>query len=240
MITTNVFQRTFHIRFGNATGTGFAIDRGGKQYLVTARHVVENITSGQPLDIYHDKQWKSLNIEIVGFGDGQTDVAVLGCPVRLAPPYPLEASAAGLAYGQKVYFVGFPFGWDSGNEHMNHEFPLPFVKAGIVSALGFETPSRIFIDAHGNEGFSGGPVVFEQQNTSLDKFHVAGIVAEAPRPRIRSVVNKDGNPLVGNDGKPLAYFQENAGFVVAISIRHATKMIDANPIGFQLPTGEDS
>ena len=239
MITTNVLQRTFHIRYGEGTGTAFAIDRDGKQYLVTAKHVVEGITSGNSLAIYHEKKWKNINIEVVGCGDGATDVAVLGCRVRLAPSHPLEASMEELIYGQKVYFVGFPFGWDGGHEHMNNEFPLPFVKAGFISAIQFNS-SRIYIDAYGNPGFSGGPVVFVPMGKPRNELRVAGIVAEAPRPRMRPVVGKLGVSLVGNDGEPLAYFQENQGFVVAFSIRHATELIDANPIGFQLSTGERS
>ena len=43
MITRNVIQRIFHIKRDNSTGTAFTIDRGSKQYLATARHVVEGI-----------------------------------------------------------------------------------------------------------------------------------------------------------------------------------------------------
>ena len=56
MITSNVIQRTFHIRRDNSTGTAFTIDRGSKQYLVTARHVVEGIESGNAIEIFHEGQ----------------------------------------------------------------------------------------------------------------------------------------------------------------------------------------
>ena len=39
MITTNVIQRTFFVKIGNMTGAAFTIDRNGRQYLVTARHI---------------------------------------------------------------------------------------------------------------------------------------------------------------------------------------------------------
>ena len=99
MITANVIRRTFHIRYGGATGTAFAIDHGGKQYLVTARHVVPDITTGGTIDIFHDKQWKSIAVTVVGIGAGEKDIAVLAGPIRLASPHPLEASSAGLVYG---------------------------------------------------------------------------------------------------------------------------------------------
>ena len=160
MITSNVIHRTFHIRYGNITGTGFAIERCNRQYLITAQHVVEGITSGRSIEVLHERQWKTLPIQVIGIGVDPVDVAVLACPVRLAPAHPLVASTAGLAYGQQVFFLGYPFGWDSGHDDINRDIPMPFAKAGIVSAMINEDASRIFIDAHGNKGFSGGPVVF--------------------------------------------------------------------------------
>ena len=41
---------------------------------------------------------------------------------------------------------------------------------------------------------------------------------------------------MGDDGEPIAYFPENQGLVVAFDIRHATNLIDANPVGLQLPS----
>ena len=168
MITNNVIQRTFRIGCGIKSGTAFAIDRGGKQYLVTALHVVRGITSGDKIAIFHDKQWKNTPVDVVGLGRNDVDVAVLSCPIRLAPPHPMEASGAGLIYGQSIYFLGFPFGWDGGAENINREFPVPFVKAGIVSAVIPGNPTRIYIDGHGNKGFSGGPVLFAPKRSATE------------------------------------------------------------------------
>ena len=119
-------------------------------------------------------------------------------------------------------------------ERRNRELPVPFVKAGIVSAMITGPASRIYIDAHGNRGFSGGPVVFAPNGKSVGELRVAGIVSEAPKLRLETVVDKAGRPLVGDDGKPMAYFPENQGLVMAFDIRHATDLIDANPVGLQL------
>ena len=239
MITNNVIQRTFHIRYAGFTGTAFAIDRAGRQYLVTAKHVVPDIETGRIIDIFHDKQWKTLPVTVVGIAAGEVDTVVLACPVRLAPPHPLKTGAAGLFYGQDVYFLGFPFGWDSGAENINRDFPVPFVKAGIVSAFAFEDPKHIYIDAHGNKGFSGGPVVFKEAGQRSNDFTVAGVVANAPTPLPTPVVNDRGEPIEV-EGKPVAFFHENQGIVVAFDIQHATDLIDANPVGFELPPDEVS
>ena len=236
MITTNAIQRTFHIKRGDATGTAFAIDRASRQYLVTARHVVDGVASGDTIAVFHENQWKNVTVDVVGIGNSDVDVAVLSCPIQLAPTYPLEASAAGLAYGQTVYFLGFPFGWDGGAENMNRDFPIPFVKAGIVSAIIGGNLTRFFIDGHGNKGFSGGPVVFVPNGQPQAELRVAGIVANYPTPLREPIIDKLGHPIADSRGEPAAFFQENPGFVVVMNIRHAIDLIDANPVGFQLPT----
>ena len=237
MITTNAIQRTFHIKRGDASGTAFAIDRASRQYLVTAHHVVDGITSGDTIAVFHESRWKNVTVDVVGIGAADVDVAVLSCPIQLAPTHPLEASAAGLTYGQTVYFLGFPFGWDSGAENMNRDFPIPFVKAGIVSAIIGGNLTRFFIDGHGNKGFSGGPVVFVPNGQPQAELRVAGIVANYPTPLREPIIDKLGHPIVDSHGEPAAFFQENPGFVVVMDIRHAIDLIDANPVGFQLPTG---
>ena len=121
MITTNAIQRTFHIKRSDASGTAFAIDRASRQYLVTARHVVDGITS-------------------VPNGLPQTEL------------------------------------------------------------------------------------------------RMAGVVANYPTPLREPIVDKRGNPIVDDHNEPAAFFSENPGFVVAMAISHATGLIDANPVGFQLPT----
>ena len=62
--------------------------------------------------------------------------------------------------GQQMFYLGFPFGWSSGHERLNRDFPIPIVKSGIASTLHQGDPSVFFIGSQGNKGFSGGPVVF--------------------------------------------------------------------------------
>ena len=236
MITANVIRRTFHIAWGAGTGTAFAIDRAGKQYLVTARHVVEGIRSGDEIAVSRRQQWHKITVDVVGTGGDDVDVAVLACPIQLAPPLPLEASSEGLVYGQTASFLGFPFGWDSGAWEITGDFPLPFVKAGIVSAIPLGKPTLIYIDGHGNKGFSGGPVVFVSNGRPANELRVAGIVANYPTPLREPIVDKHGDAIVDDHNEPFAFFPENPGLVVAYDIRHAVELIDANPVGFVLPS----
>lgn len=240
MLTTNIIQRVLHIGWNNLAGTAFTVDHGSKQYLVTARHVVPGIKSGDVIKIFHENSWRDLSIDVVGIGKDKVDVAVLACSVQLSPLHPLVPSIAGLLYGQSVSFLGYPFGWDGGGEHINRGVPLPFAKAGVVSALEFGDAKRIFLDAHGNKGFSGGPVVFVPHEQPNGELHVAGIVSHFPTSRHWQnwlpVVDRGGSPIINHQGEPLGYVRDNPGIVVAFSINHAMELIDTNPIGFQLPT----
>lgn len=246
MATANIIHRTFHIKWetstGISTGTAFAIDHASKQYLVTAHHVVEGIESGNAIKIHHEREWKDLPVNVVGIGEGDIDVAVLACSTQLAPPLPLIASDKGLQLGQSASFLGFPFGWEGGGEQINRGFPLPLVKAGIVSMLSIGDTPYTYLDGHSNHGFSGGPVVFFPKGQPENHLHVAGVLAGFPRtdrPELRSawrpLVDHDGRPFTNPDGEKIAYVVENPGIVAVIPIRYVVELIDKTPIGFQLP-----
>lgn len=225
MVTRNVIQRVFNIRIDNTQGSAFTHDHQGRQYLVTARHVAEAVPDAQRISRAHENEWKDINLTVVGFGNGEVDVAVLAASEQLSPTLPMEASTQ-MTLGQHAYFLGFPFGWDSGAEHINDGYPVPFIKGGIVSAMRWDGPvHKIYIDAHVNSGFSGGPVVF-RPNEQPGRFMVAGVVAGYPR-RFQPVVDKQGNEV--------ARALENPGLVVALGISHVEALIDRNPIGFALP-----
>ena len=240
VITSNIIQRTFRIGWNNSTGTSFTIDHGSKQYLVTARHVVEGIESGKAIKIFHDKQWKDLGVDVVGIGKGEVDVAVLACSIRLSPSLTLVAATGGYALGHPVAFLGYPFGWDSEGEKINRGVPVPLVKAGVISGWQLGDVSRIFLDAHVNQGFSGGPVVFVPYGQPRNELRVVGIIAGYPTPRFLPIVDRNGNPVTDQGGEPIGYVKENPGIVVAYTIKHALELIDANPIGFPLPADKDS
>ena len=117
-----------------------------------------------------------------------------------------------------------PLGNSDIAEKINRGLPLPFVKSGIVSALEFEDVSKIYLDAHVNPGFSGGPVVFAPIGGSATDLRVAGIVANYLA-SLQPVVDQNRNTITDPEGKPVGlYVQENPGIVVAIGIRHVIEL----------------
>ena len=97
--------------------------------------------------------------------------------------------------------------------------------------------SKLYLDAHGNRGFSGGPVVFVPGGKESGEYQVAGVVSCYPTPLLEPIVDIQGEPIL-NRGEPIAYFKENPGIVVAFMIKHAIDLIDNNPIGFLLTTND--
>lgn len=226
MITANVIQRTFHIRIGDSTGGCFTIDVDGKQYIVTARHVVANITGTTNISIFHDNQWKEIEVTLVGHCDNEIDISVLATNIQISPTHPLEPSMGGIVYGQDVYFLGFPYGMTGEMGEMNRDFPLPFVKKAIVSCLQTSQNNAqiVFLDGHNNPGFSGGPVVFKEPNRN--EFKVAAVI---------SGYRYNEEPIYQGDQQiPLAY-RYNTGIIISYSVKHAVDLIHTNPIGFELP-----
>ena len=58
---------------------------------------------------------------------------------------------------------------------------MPFIKAGIISANVEGRPRRIYVDAHGNPGFSGGPLVLRPLGQPLTvPVVVAGVIIDLP------------------------------------------------------------
>ena len=178
MVTSNVIQRMFKIRTGDSQGSAFTVERHDRQYLVTARHVLDGAAQMHAIEIWYEQQWWSLDLTVVGMGEHAIDVAVLTATSQLSPTHPLGLSMAHIVYSQPAYILGFPLGLHSGGAELNRGLPFPFVKSGTISAMEFGDVKRVYIDTHANEGFSGGPVVYHPHYESKEpnELRVAGVV----------------------------------------------------------------
>jgi len=226
MITTNVLQRVFQIKVGVALGTGFSIDVKGKQYLVTASHVVGALSGTTEIELFHDGQWKSLGVTVIGrYNPDEIDVAVLGPHKPLTHPKFAMEPSCGVAYGQDVYFLGFPYGLAGNLGEINRNFPAPFVKKAVVSCLpaGFSGAQVFYLDGHNNPGFSGGPVVFTEPGQT--EFKVAGLI---------SGYRQEMNPVYEGDAPTSLQHGSNTGIVICYMIKHALDAIHLSPAGYDL------
>ena len=226
MITANVLNRVFFIK-AQEYGTAFVIDHDDKQYLVTARHLIDP-SSQTSIRLFLDKKWIELPVALLGVGSGEIDVAVfraqtLLCPKRL----PLPASSDEIVIGQDVYFLGFPYKmWTDAGPVMSGR-PCPFIKKGTLSSafISDDGVSRIYIDAINNEGFSGGPIVFHKHGKN--DFRVAGIVS-----KFKIEFEKVIDPRGDHTEMTVAY---NTGFLIGYEISNVIEIINKNPNGLPIP-----
>ena len=224
MITSNIIYRVFKVRTEQGTATAFTIDHDGKQYLVTARHTIDRLPQPYRIDIYWQEDWHRLPLGLTGLSP-ISDVAVLAPRVQLSPTFPLPPTDTGLAYGQDVYFIGFPYDIMGGLGNLLEGRPLPLVKRGCLSAFakGANDESLLYLDGHNNPGFSGAPVVWREGQST--EFRVCGVVSGYKQGAVST-------PL-GDSGAEIELLL-NAGIVVCSSIRYAIDEIEKNSNGFAL------
>ena len=223
MVTFNVYDRVFFVR-GREYGTAFALNVDGRQYIISARHVIGDGARPSSLSVLLNKQLIELPVTWIGEGKGEIDISVLSPSRPIIEDVPFETSL-GVVVGQDVYYVGFPLMlWANGGELMRGR-PLPFVKRGTLSA-GWNwdaesTSKSVFVDTISTKGFSGGPLVFVDHATGLLK--LAGVVAKY-KTTYEKVLERTGAET-GNE------VELNTGLMLAYGINHALDIIRANPTG---------
>ena len=166
------------IRAGNASGTGFLIDKPGT--IVTNAHVVDTNTR---VTIKFGATGRDISGTVLG-SDPSSDLAVIHISPSAVPSNAMQlelADSSTVSVGDPVIAIGNPFGLDRTET------------AGIVSALGrelqepngFEISGAIQTDAAINPGNSGGPLLD-------DSGHVIGVNSQ-----IETGGSSSGNVGVG-------------------------------------------
>lgn len=234
-----IFERVFSVQSATGRGTLFAIERGQRQYLVTASHIFENLQDEDELQIARGAGYWPLSIRVVGRSE-RHDVLVLAAPMQMCSRFGSLATPIQLLAGQDAYFLGFP-GEDILPAAHGDDYPLAFIKRATISALVLSADGSDFlIDGLATKGFSGGPLVYQivgfQPQVGSDRvvkvdYFIAGIVTNSKHFLA---------PLI-KDGKPYQTVQAEfpTGIAGCCSIYHANRLIDDNPTGFLLPVNED-
>lgn len=226
IVTTNILQRTFRLT-GSQTGTCFTVDVDSRQYIVTARHLVSTIGESGTVTILKDRREVRVPVQLVGHGKGGADVSVLAAPLQLSPTHRLLTTTAGMAIGQDVCFLGFPYGLATDVGSINRHFPIPLIKRAIVSGMVMESDT-LLLDGHNNRGFSGGPIVYYQRNDPSGDPTAVGVV---------SGFRYAWEPVYEGEDQTGLRYKHNTGIVLGYGIKHVTDLIVENPIGFELARG---
>ena len=222
--TTNVYQRTFKLVCDDSQGACFTVDHDCRQYIVTAKHLVNSITNSTTIKIRRKDSWIDCPVNLVGHGKELIDISVLAADCQLSPTHPLPTNYDVITLGQDVYFLGFPYGLDTNIGELNRSFPVPFIKKAIFSARDTKL-GVLYLDGQSNPGFSGGPVVFSNGQNPAKSLYVAGVISQRVNESVP--VHREGNATCFES-------KCNAGIILAFEIKHAIRLIDENPIGYNL------
>jgi hypothetical protein len=170
-------------------------------------------------------RWLSLPVEVIGHAIDPVDVSVLSLPVLIGADHPLPLTSKDLTIGQDVYLLGFPFGLHTDlPTDLNANFPVAFVKRGVVSAFGKEGGLEVYyLDALNNPGFSGGPVVFRPRPGK--DYCVASVIAG---------YRFDEEPVFRANTETEMQVRANTGIVISWPSHHALSVIEKNPRGLSL------
>jgi hypothetical protein len=175
-ITGNVTSRVFFIQVRDSRGTAFAIEADGRQYLITAKHVVKDIGDEEVIQIRKDGIWSPLNVRVYRCDD-PVDIAVLVPPRQLSNADPISTTGSMWFPGQEMFFLGYPYGNDT-DIRMPGGYPVPLAKRAVLSGmqpLGANKKGMEYVlDGYNNPGFSGAPLVFRDTKTGL--FVIAGVM----------------------------------------------------------------
>jgi hypothetical protein len=234
MITINALTRTFWIEYKGKRGACFIIDVDRKQYLITAQHVVKYIQKSDTIKVFRNKQWVPLDVVLVGkcgdddklpiYGsDGEeVDIAVFTPTAQLArTDLPLDPTSVGLFLGQDAFFLGFP----NDLYTLMDDFAIPFIKKAIISCKP-DGKGVWYLDGFNHLSFSGGPVVFAEPGSN--EFKVAAVISGFMR---------EDDPIFSkksHDRYEDMIYRRNTGITIAFDIEHALKLIQENPIGYEV------
>lgn len=215
MVTSNILQRTFYIKYETFSGTGFTFERNGVQYLATTSHTFPFTENGQELNfsIMRNNEWIDMESRIYKHTERSVDIVALTLPRDISPRN-LINMATDLFLSQDAFFLGFPFGkFMEDVSYINNGFPIPYVKKGIFSTVPFnhKNVELIYIDGTNNPGFSGGPCVFIPHGQTVPT--ICGVV-KGYLPHEIDVKTPFGGYV----------FEENSGLVEVHSIRHLNEI----------------
>jgi S1-C subfamily serine protease len=218
LVRANAFERTYEIETPLGAGTAFTIDHEGRQYLVTAKHLLPEDATQPEVCVENRLASATVRFHPLAVEPPVADVAVTPLSEPLTEGgLPLPASVDGLAWSQQLYFLGYPYGLATNINTADPGDRIPFVKSGIWSAAGkVDGVYLIYVDGHNNPGFSGGPVVgFPAQGDALQ---VCGVV---------SGYRTERQPVyVGTEKLEEFSATANTGIVIATGIQHVVEAIE--------------
>jgi hypothetical protein len=242
--TFNALSRTLRVQSRYGTGTIFNIDVDGREYWVTATHILTG-AKGKPYGLVTDKtlelkilnpggeglQWIPIKFTVLQPAEDVDLVALVPPSLILTAakkPSPTPSSQ-GLLLGGPCEFLGYALtgGWRAKLE-TGGTYWMPFIKHCTIS--GKDKDSQMWIlDGINNPGFSGGPVILGTGDDLKFAAVISGYYLEPAE-----VIRGARSNLAPRARKDIV--NVNSGFIVAYDIVYAVDAIKKNPTGPIRPT----
>jgi hypothetical protein len=245
--TSNILSRVLMVQSRYFRGTTFSIDVDGREYWITAKHILTGAvhppygfieSKSELLSILNPgaqgEQWLPVNFSVIDAGNDIDIVILAPSEPLLKNPLPSEpADSAGILLGGDCEFLGFPYGgsWRA-NYDNGQSFWMPFVKHCTVSALVSGAPKVWILDGINNDGFSGGPVIFHTGAEQKIFAVISGYRLEPTEVVSSAAAKKVPVKKPGATKKPgQLKVNLNSGFIIAYDLASVMDAIRKNPIG---------
>lgn len=166
LASQDILLNTFMIKTESGTLSAFLVEVKGQEYLISARHGFrKHQKSGTKvsLEVMLDRKFTKESATFYTYSDTSIDIAAIRLTrniKRIAPP---QISKGDFFIGQTCMFFGYPYGSFYTDADLSY---IPFVKKGVISAFNEQI---VFLDGINNPGFSGGPVLVQNDSTKEKK-----------------------------------------------------------------------
>ena len=217
-VSSTILCNVFYVQIGYGIGTSFCVNYKDKKYLVTARHMVVD-KDEVDLCVLKNGVYEHQRAKVLFSDNDNVDIVVLQVAVdKRIEGIPIFKEQPDVKAGQELYFLGFPFGMDRGEYDFNGGYPVPFVKHAFLScATGVNGYAHFWLDGEDNPGFSGGPVVYEAEDS---RQYLLGVI---------SSYRNDVKPVLKKDGSETEYiYKENSGIINAPGKNSIIDIIEKN------------
>jgi hypothetical protein len=226
MVQSEVLCRVLHLKFDNKTGTTFSLEKDSIQYLVTAKHIFEDLLypSKATIELLLDDGYIKKEVSIFYHDIKGVDIAVMRIdPFEFVTPlYNNPNTTENIGFGQDTYFLGFPYDYNVNlTKFPNKKAPVPFIKKACLSNMMelADGSKWLLLDGINNEGFSGGPVCFKPSGAK--SMSICGVVCHY----IRTMNQVKQNVNSAEVELPF-YTWNNTGIMFACNIIHVIEIID--------------
>ncbi|HAR96411.1 MAG TPA: hypothetical protein DCR97_10685 [Deltaproteobacteria bacterium] len=236
-VPQEMLDGVFRFKYGTRTGTCFAIEVDKRQYIITARHLVEGIRDRDSVLMFLDQRWQEVRVKTIFPRNPKTDIVALVSKRNVAPRMEISASGAAIPIGQELYFLGFPFGLSTQTDEPSPQL-IPFINHAFLSAVDsrFGSGNVLYLDGHNNPGFSGGPVVSRGYGEK-QSLQIVGVLSAYRVQLSRETITERTDARYGaTEKKSNRFVQENSGILVAYHISEIIKAIRSNPTGLLMVT----